>query len=231
MRAITWADLSGRHPPSNLPSSPWVGTVRQAAGRAAADDLGVHLVASVVLTRAAVEHAAEVERRCVEEERRRREMMTGPGVDQPWYGIGFVPACVRFWKKYAVFSGRASRGEYWWAILAISPVLISFYAVFVVDVSDSGSMAVIAAMYPVLLVDVSAYTGSIIGAAAAVPLFVFLLPVLAVTWRRLRDAGGSEGIIIFTVLFGLVPVIGQGTLIWMLCVEAPDGGQYRFDGE
>ena len=35
-----------------------------------------------------------------------------PPLDWPWYGIGFGAAVKRFFKKYATFSGRASRGEY-----------------------------------------------------------------------------------------------------------------------
>ena len=37
-----------------------------------------------------------------------------PPLEWPWYGIGFVAAVKRFFKKYATFNGRASRGEYWW---------------------------------------------------------------------------------------------------------------------
>ncbi|WP_161522286.1 DUF805 domain-containing protein [Bifidobacterium xylocopae] len=40
-----------------------------------------------------------------------------PPLGQPWYGIGFVAAIKRFFTKYADFSGRASRGEFWWAFL------------------------------------------------------------------------------------------------------------------
>lgn len=40
-----------------------------------------------------------------------------PALDQPWYGIGFLRAIDRFWRKALVFRGRASRGEFWWASL------------------------------------------------------------------------------------------------------------------
>ena len=33
---------------------------------------------------------------------------------RPYYGIGFVDAVKRGFKKYATFTGRASRSEYWW---------------------------------------------------------------------------------------------------------------------
>ena len=37
-----------------------------------------------------------------------------PSLDLPYYGIGFVDAVKRGFKKYATFTGRASRSEYWW---------------------------------------------------------------------------------------------------------------------
>lgn len=43
---------------------------------------------------------------------------TGPGGEPPlwapYYGISFGGAVTRFFKKYATFSGRASRSEFWW---------------------------------------------------------------------------------------------------------------------
>lgn len=39
-------------------------------------------------------------------------------LSQPHYGCSFGEAFVRFWKKYATFSGRASRSEFWWWFLA-----------------------------------------------------------------------------------------------------------------
>lgn len=47
-------------------------------------------------------------------------------VTLPLYGASPRQAVVRFWRKYAVFSGRASRSEYWWWTLVamiISTVL------------------------------------------------------------------------------------------------------------
>jgi len=35
-------------------------------------------------------------------------------LDMPYYGIGFIDAIKRGFRKYATFSGRASRSEYWW---------------------------------------------------------------------------------------------------------------------
>ncbi|RYQ12483.1 hypothetical protein PG2093B_0059 [Bifidobacterium pseudolongum subsp. globosum] len=47
-----------------------------------------------------------------------------PPINMPWYGIDFVNAIKRFFTKYATFSGRASRGEFWWVMLFL--FLVSF---------------------------------------------------------------------------------------------------------
>ena len=39
-------------------------------------------------------------------------------LDKPYYGCSFQEAFLRFWKKYTVFKGRASRSEFWWWVLA-----------------------------------------------------------------------------------------------------------------
>lgn len=39
-------------------------------------------------------------------------------LDKPYYGCSFQEAFLRFWKKYVVFRGRASRSEFWWWVLA-----------------------------------------------------------------------------------------------------------------
>ena len=40
-----------------------------------------------------------------------------PPLRAPWYGIGFGGAIVRFFRKTFIARGRASRSEYWWAML------------------------------------------------------------------------------------------------------------------
>ncbi|WP_298228535.1 DUF805 domain-containing protein [Gryllotalpicola sp.] len=37
--------------------------------------------------------------------------------DQPLYGATFGQAFTRFWQRYALFYGRASRSEFWWWFL------------------------------------------------------------------------------------------------------------------
>ena len=45
-----------------------------------------------------------------------------PSLSQPLYGASIGQAITRFFKKYATFSGRASRSEYWWVYLMNSVI-------------------------------------------------------------------------------------------------------------
>jgi uncharacterized membrane protein YhaH (DUF805 family) len=47
-------------------------------------------------------------------------------LDQPAYGCGMGEAFIRFWKKYATFKGRASRGEFWWWIVWLLIITVAF---------------------------------------------------------------------------------------------------------
>ena len=50
-------------------------------------------------------------------------------LSQPLYGASFVEAVTRFFKKYADFSGRASRSELWWWVLASGIVTTIGYVI------------------------------------------------------------------------------------------------------
>ena len=52
-----------------------------------------------------------------------------PPLDWPYYGIGFGAAITRFFKKYATFTGRASRGEYWWYALFSAIITFVLYGI------------------------------------------------------------------------------------------------------
>lgn len=38
----------------------------------------------------------------------------GVALRDPFYGAPFAEAVRRYWRKYTVFTGRASRAEFWW---------------------------------------------------------------------------------------------------------------------
>lgn len=92
-------------------------------------------------------------------------------------------------KKYAVFSGRARRQEYWMYML------FNYIAIIVAAVLDLvlGTLPIIMAIY----------------------LFAVLLPSLGVTIRRLHDTGRTG----WWILFGIVPLAGPITLLVFDCLE------------
>ncbi len=92
-------------------------------------------------------------------------------------------------RKYAVFSGRARRKEYWMFFLFN---IIIFIALGVIE-SIVGTNSVIALFY----------------------MLAILLPGLAVTVRRLHDTGKSA----WWVLIGLVPLIGPIVMLVFMVKE------------
>lgn len=90
---------------------------------------------------------------------------TVPLLDQPFVGIGFQEASSRLLKKWWIFSGRASRGEYWWALLYVC-------------------------LIDVLFIVLEYFFESFVLAVYGWWLFV-LVPMLAVSVRRLHDANMS----------------------------------------
>jgi len=105
-------------------------------------------------------------------------------------------------KKYAVFSGRARRKEYWMFFLInllISAVLIAI---------DS-------------LIGTFSQTG--FGLLQGLYSLAVLIPSIAVTVRRLHDTGRTG----WWILIGLIPVIGGIVLlIFMLLDSQPGVNQY-----
>ena len=122
-----------------------------------------------------------------------------------------IEAYKKFWKGYVDFEGRSTRSDYWFAYLANMLTVVAFYvllAVFggIAGATDSSFLAVISL---ILLLIFFAY-----GIAAC-------LPGIAVTVRRLRDAGYNWPYIFIS----LIPFVGIFILIFLLCqpteVEVP----------
>ncbi|GAA1979474.1 DUF805 domain-containing protein [Microbacterium pumilum] len=99
-------------------------------------------------------------------------------------------------RRYADFSGTASRSEFWWWILFT--VLVT---------------AALAAL-PVPTFPVGDATALSAPTLTPVWQLAVLLPTLAVTARRLRDAGSSWGHIFWILL----PVVG-GVVLAVLCSQ------------
>lgn len=81
------------------------------------------------------------------------------GYDAPAVGAGMITAVGLFYKKYARFAGRASRSEYWWAVLFMSVA--------------SSVLSIVPVVGPLLL---------------PVFMLANLVPGLALVWRRAHDA-------------------------------------------
>ena len=112
--------------------------------------------------------------------------------------ISFKDAVKQGFKKSFDFSGRATRAEYWWWIL-FNYILIMF----------AGALGLLLSQ-----IDES---------IAVIPTLIFILvnfiPSLAVTIRRLHDAGHSG----WALLLNLIPYLG-GLIIfaYTLCSSEPD---------
>lgn len=121
--------------------------------------------------------------------------------------------------KYAVFSGRATRSEYWYWVLGQTAVLLlldtafTIFMIFLFASNDSQQR--------------TSTETSIYCLAAAVPLLAWslftLIPSLAVTCRRLHDTNKS-GILL---LLYLVPLIG-GIILLIYCCEDSQWGTNQY---
>ena len=124
-----------------------------------------------------------------------------------------IEAYKKFWKGYVDFEGRSTRSDYWFAYLANMLTVVAFYvllAIFggIASATDSSFLAVISL---ILLLIFFAY-----GIAAC-------LPGIAVTVRRLRDAGYNWPYI----FVAFIPFVGGIILIVLLC--KPTKVEYPFN--
>ena len=122
-----------------------------------------------------------------------------------------IEAYKKFWKGYVDFEGRSTRSDYWFAYLANMLTVIAFYVLLAIF----GGIA-------------SATESSFLAVISFIILFIFfafgiaaILPGIAVTVRRLRDAGYNWPYIFIS----LIPFVGIFIFIFLLCqptkVEVP----------
>lgn len=145
---------------------------------------------------------------------------------QPGVPVGPVQAIKRFYKKYAQFSGRASRSEYWWVALfmAVVYLLISVLISTVGSDSVSSNSVTSATSY--------SYSSQVdpngLGIFLTLVLLVFLLgsivPSIALAVRRLHDVNMSG----FLYLLTLIPLLGPLILL-VFYVLPPNPAGARFD--
>lgn len=96
-----------------------------------------------------------------------------------------IDAYKNFFKNYAEFTGRSTRPDFWWVwlgnlILSIPFWIIYFYIVYLSTVMDSVSDSASEAIFMVF---------GLVAIIYAVFYLAILVPTLALSVRRLRDAG------------------------------------------
>ena len=135
-------------------------------------------------------------------------------LSQPLYGAGIGDAVKRFFKKYATFSGRASRSEYWWWTL-VNAVVLTVLGIWTITAAVGS---------------VNTVTGELEGTSFLFPYALIglwglatLVPGIALTVRRLHD-GGFTG---WLFLLALVPGLGGlALLVLALMPSKPEGARY-----
>lgn len=107
------------------------------------------------------------------------------------------------WKKYATFSGRAPRKEYWTFYLINTAIMLLLSATF------GGGL-----IYGAVSIRIEA-----VGLPATLFGLAVFIPTLAVLVRRLHDLGRTG----WWVLLGFVPIIGGLILLIMLLFDSQPG--------
>lgn len=121
----------------------------------------------------------------------------------------------KFWTRYADFSGRSSRSDYWWVVLCNFLITLPFSLIALFGFL----IPLFSEVYYARLYD---YEPDLSGAMAGAGLAVFIMFLLAIYWlativpnlaitvRRLRDAGFHWAFIFLTVgpsLASFIPVL------------------------
>ncbi|NNC13718.1 DUF805 domain-containing protein [Planctomonas sp. JC2975] len=132
----------------------------------------------------------------------------------PYYGASLGIAFSRFFRKYATFTGRASRSEYWWWQLIGIIIGAIVEAIYIPSLLASRSGA-----------GMRLNVGIVVAIVLGVILFLGLIvPELALFWRRMHDAN-LPGPLWF---LGLIPAVGW-IIILVLSLLPSDARGARFD--
>ncbi|SEP71189.1 DUF805 domain-containing protein [Microlunatus flavus] len=143
-------------------------------------------------------------------------------LSQPLYGATIGQAVKRFWKKYATFSGRASRSEFWWWILVSSLVSIVLN---IISQATAGPQP----LPPTDQSQFGTYFGEVLGWSFRASLgsiiwgLATFVGLLALSARRLHDTNRSG----WWYLLSLIPVVGSIILIvFWASAPVPQGQRY-----
>jgi len=103
-----------------------------------------------------------------------------------------------FWKNYFNFEGRATRKEYWYAVLGnvIISVILSIVDAIIFG-TESGNVGILSGIF---------------GVAG-------LIPGISVCWRRMHDIDKSGAF----YFLGLIPLVGWIIVLYFLCKKGTYG--------
>lgn len=112
-----------------------------------------------------------------------------------------INAYKNFFKGYVDFTGRSTRSEYWWIWLTNMILLVPFYSAYFKVLANPRNETALMALGGIAIIYM------IFGLA-------LMLPMLALTVRRLRDAGFHWALIF--VIF--IPMVGPLALLALLAM-------------
>ena len=112
-----------------------------------------------------------------------------------------INAYKNFFKGYLDFTGRSTRSEYWWIWLTNMILLVPFYSAYFKVLANPRNEAALVALGGIAIIYM------IFGLA-------LILPMLALTVRRLRDAGFHWALIF--IIF--IPMVGPLVLLVLLAM-------------
>ncbi len=139
-----------------------------------------------------------------------------PSRDAGSQGKGFGWAVRTCFSKYSTFSGRARRREFWyWYLFTCLPIIVVFLLIFL---GACTTMSYAQTVQPL-------NTGMGLGFVEIVLILwnlIIWLPSLAVTVRRLHDAGRSG----WYFFIGFIPIVGSILLLIELCRDSVDDNKY-----
>lgn len=116
--------------------------------------------------------------------------------------MSFGAAIASFFSKYATFSGRARRSEFWYAVLFTTLVSVAISIVFPGTAVTVDGMSFQQSSLPSNLWQL-----------------VIFVPSLALSWRRLHDVGRKGTY----YLFVLLPIIGWILLLIQFLKDSQPG--------
>jgi uncharacterized membrane protein YhaH (DUF805 family) len=117
--------------------------------------------------------------------------------------MSFTESVKTCFAKYATFTGRATRSEYWW--FGVFYFLVMMFLVIIIGLFAQSELA--------------AY---IIMALSAVTSLALVIPSYAVGVRRLHDIGKSG----WWMLVAFIPYIGGFVLLYFMCKRSGPDNEY-----